>query len=799
MIQKLKNSSLETGEVKHNMQSEALIRELPKGLLKWYEFHKGKKALFVACGSSKGGALAEALEECGLMVDVMNWEELKVNNMVDAVDRVYSYIVITEALEYSENPERVLKTLHRLLKENGKLLLGLHNRLGIRYFCGDRDPFTGRNFDGIENYTRVNPAGTGKLEGRAYAKAEIEEMLEKAGFSYHRFYSVFPEIVRPQILFAEDYLPEEELEIRVLPQYHYPDTVFLEEERLYTTLIQNGLFHTMANGYLVECSMDGSFANAKQITVSMDRGKENALYTITRRDEKVEKKAAYVESCDKLQTLWENNEDLKKRGIAVIDAVLQENSYVMPYVKGENATDYFRRLLLRDKDLFIKELDRFWEIIKKSSEYASYDEVDWEKFDPEWKKRKADDPNKDKWKKIAFGTEEERENLGIILKKGYIDLVALNCFVVDGKFVFYDQEFCIENLPANVMLQRTIDFIYRGNVQMEKILPKKDLEERYHLSAYQQLWYQWEGCFLRTLRKENELASYHRKYRRDMGVLNSNRQRLNYSQEEYERIFRNIFHGTEGKKVFLFGSGNFATTFIDRFGKDYNIVGILDNNSAKWGSALFEIPIFSPAYLNTLEEGSYKVIICIKNYLPIVNQLEDMGIKNYGIYDSNLSYPRKERAIVAESLKDENVVPKKYHVGYIAGVFDLFHVGHLNLFKRAKEMCDYLIVGVVSDESVMNSKKTMPYVPFEERIEMVRSCRYVDEAVAIPPYAGDTDEAYRRYQFDVQFSGSDYENDPVWLAKKVFLQKQGSDLVFFPYTQSTSSTKLKATIEERTK
>lgn len=789
---------METGEVKNNMHSEALIRELPKGLLKWYEFHKEEKALFVTGHPSKEEVLAEALEECGLKIDVITLENL--NSITNAgTKKTYSYIVIIDALEYSECPEKVLKTLYELLKENGRLLLGLHNRLGIRYFCGDRDPFTGRNFDGIENYTRVNPAGTGTIEGRAYAKAEIEEMLEKAGFSHHRFYSVFPEIVRPQIMFAEDFLPEEELEIRVLPQYHYPDTIFLEEERLYTTLIQNGLFHTMANGYLVECSRDGNFANAKQITVSMDRGKENALYTIIRRDEKVEKKAVYAEGRSKLQTLLKNNEDIKKHGISVIDATLTENSYVMPYVKGENATDYFRELLKRDKDVFIKELDRFWEIIKKSSEHTPYDEVDWEKIDPEWKKRKADDPNTDKWKKIAFGTEEEKENLGIILKKGYIDLVALNCFVVGGEFVFYDQEFCYKNLPAKVMLQRTIDFIYRGNVQMEKILPKKKLEERYRLSVYQKLWYQWESYFLRTLRKESELASYHGKYRRDMGVLNSNRQRLNYSQNEYERIFRNIFQGIEGKKVILFGSGNFAKTFIERFKTEYDISGILDNNSAKWGTTFFDIPIYSPEYLHTLEEGSYKVIICIKNYLPIVNQLEDMGIKNYGIYDSNLTYPRKERVVVTDNTKSEKTAPKKYHVGYIAGVFDLFHVGHLNLFKRAKELCDYLIVGVVSDESVMNSKKTMPYVPFEERIEMVRSCRYVDEAVAIPPHAGDTDEAYRRYHFDVQFSGSDYENDPVWLAKKVFLQKQGADLVFFPYTQSTSSTKLKATIEERTK
>lgn len=778
------------------MQSETLIRELPKGLLKWYEFHNGERALFVTSNASEDEALAEALSECGLNVDVLSLQQIEADFLTGTND-TYHYIVMAGALEWSNQPKTVLRVLREMLCEHGKLLLGMHNRLGIRYFCGDRDPFTGRNFDGIENYSRMNLYSMEELKGRAYAKAEITEMLESAGFCHHRFYSILPELIRPQVLFAEDYLPEEELEIRITPQYHYPDTVFLEEERLYTTLIQNGLFHTMANAYLIECPLNGSFANAKQITISVDRGKENALYTITRRDQKVEKKAVYAEGCKKLQTLWENNEDLKAHGVNMIDAALEQDSYVMPYIKGENATDYFRNLLKKDRSLFIKELDRFWEIIKNSSEHMLYEEVDWEKMDPEWKKRKADDPNKDKWRKVAFGTEKEKRNLGIILKKGYIDLVSLNCFIVDGEFVFYDQEFCVENLPANAILQRTIDFIYRGNVQMEKLLPKKELEERYHLFQYQQLWHQCINHFLIGLRNENMLSSYHKKYRRDMGVLNSNRQRMNYSTDEYERVFRNIFHGTEGRKIILFGSGNFADKFISQFKSDYEIAGIVDNNRNKWGTEMSGIRIYSPEYLQTLTEGTYKVIICIKNYLPIVKQLEDMGIKNYGIYDSNLKYPRKTSVAAVIKNGDEQETPKKYHVGYIAGVFDLFHIGHLNMFKRAKEQCDYLIVGVVSDESVMNSKKTMPYIPFEERIEIVRSCRYVDEAVAIPPAYGDTDEAYRRYQFDVQFSGSDYENDPYWLAKKVFLQKQGSDLVFFPYTQSTSSTKLKATIEKR--
>lgn len=776
---------------------QKLIRELPKGLIKWYEFKSGSRALYVSIADNGEEALAETLEECGLNTQTISIRELdkQVGENVPALFNSYEYIIMSGALERSKAPEAVLRVLRDSLTPTGKLLLGVDNRLGIRYFCGDRDAFTGRNFDSIENYARITASDREQLDGHAYAKAEIEQMLLNAGFTNYRFYSVLPELSRPQVMFAEDYLPEEELDVRIFPQYNYPDTVFLEEERLYTTLIENGLFHAMANGYLIECSLDGSFANAKQITASMERGKENAMFTIIRRDGKVEKRAVYEEGKGKLKQLLDNNTYLQEQGVNMIDAGIEGEAYVMPYVQGEAVTEYLRRILSTDKELFFKELDRFWEIILNSSEHVPYEEVNWEQFEPGWEKRKVDDPGKDKWRKIAFGTKQEQENLGVILKRGYIDLICLNCFYIDGEFVFYDQELYMENLPAKAILIRTIHMIYRGNPQLEQFLPMNKLLEQYRLDEYRELFNRFASKFLNDLRNDRELASYHKTCRRDIGVINSNRQRMNYSTDEYERLFRDIFKGTEGRALYLFGSGNFTKKFLSQFGNDYEIAGILDNNQEKWGTEMSDIPVMSPEILKELQEGSYKVIICIKNFVPVMRQLKELGVRDFGIFDDNLKYPRKQKTVVLAD-KESGQAPKKYHVGYIAGVFDLFHVGHLNMFKRAKEQCDYLIVGVVSDESVMKNKKTMPYIPFEERIEMVRSCRYVDEAVAIPTEYGNTDEAYRRYQFDVQFSGSDYADDPGWLAKKTFLQKQGSDMVFFPYTQSTSSTKLKALIEK---
>ena len=133
----------------------------------------------------------------------------------------------------------------------------------------------------------------------------------------------------------------------------------------------------------------------------------------------------------------------------------------------------------------------------------------------------------------------------------------------------------------------------------------------------------------------------------------------------------------------------------------------------------------------------------------------------------------------------------------IIPVFDLFHIGHLNMFKKAKEQCEYLMVGIVSDEGVIKNKNVEPFISCKERVELVQSCKYVDEAFELPFISAGTKDIFKKYHFDVQFSGSDYEKDPMWLKEQAYLREQGADLVFFPYTESTSSSKLKTLIQKK--
>ena len=241
------------------------------------------------------------------------------------------------------------------------------------------------------------------------------------------------------------------------------------------------MFHTMANGFLIECPLEGNFSNARQITVSADRGKENAAYTIIRRDNKVQKKAMYREGEKKLSKLLENHKYLSDRGIHMVEILPEKKSLIMPYINAMSAVEYLRNLLVRDKKIFFECLDQLWQVILSSSDHVPYAEIDWDKFDPYWEKSKIDDPAKDKWKRLARGTKEEQDSLGVVLKRGYIDLVPLNCFWWEGNFLFYDQECYVENLPAKVIMLRTIDLIYMGNQHLFKVLPEEDVKGRYGL------------------------------------------------------------------------------------------------------------------------------------------------------------------------------------------------------------------------------------------------------------------------------------------------------------------------------
>ena len=132
-------------------------------------------------------------------------------------------------------------------------------------------------------------------------------------------------------------------------------------------------------------------------------------------------------------------------------------------------------------------------------------------------------------------------------------------------------------------------------------------------------------------------------------------------------------------------------------------------------------------------------------------------------------------------------------VGYAGGAFDLFHVGHLNILKHARSQCDYLIAGVVSDELLELTKGRSPIVPLAERLEIVRHISFVDEAVAETRL--DKLDTWRAVGFDVYFKGDDWKGTERGLHLEREFAAVGVELVYFPYTMSTSSTSLRRALD----
>ena len=733
-------------------------KSLEAALILWYPFRKDARALLIVEDDQTYKKLLKR-RICELVT--VSGEQL-----YKGFSETFDYVLCMSLPEAEKDPALFLKQCRACLKPDGILLFPMHNRLGIRYFCGDRDPYTEHVLDGIENYVRAELSE--ENPGRMYARSEMDRMLAGAGFERKKYYSVLSGLEYPMHLAAENYVPNEDLANRILPVYHYPLTVFMEEERLYQALIDNGMFHAMANAYLVECgNADSILSDALYVTSSIERGEGNSLFTILYEDH-VSKIPIYPEGRTRLLRMNEYANALNQCGIQTLEMKLEydgrsENdpdyapsALSMPYVREPVAQKYLLGLLAMDReafltamDLFMEEIDRSVKIIREDNEY------------------------------------------GPIAEKIFIDMIPLNSFYIEERYVFFDQEFVLYEYPINVLKTRALTTFFAYHDENRYI--EEELYQRYGLLEKREQYQKMEAEFLSGLWQDDIYDEYRSFIRRDTPLTLKNRQWINHPEGQYRKLFDDIFDGADRKKCYLFGAGKYAESFIDLYGMLYPVEAIFDNNHKRWGDMIRGIPVWSPDRILSLPQDQIKIFICMRDYDSVIKQLDAYHVRDYSIYDKNRSYPRD---IHIEDRSEKAEEKKTYHIGYISGTFDLFHKGHLNLLRQAKEQCDYLIVGVVSDEGVRKFKHTEAVIPFAERKEIVASCRYVDKAVEIPLYHRDIRNAYELYHFDCQFCGSDYYNDPVFMTDREWLRERGSNLEVLPYTESTSSTQIKAMIEK---
>ena len=176
-------------------------------------------------------------------------------------------------------------------------------------------------------------------------------------------------------------------------------------------------------------------------------------------------------------------------------------------------------------------------------------------------------------------------------------------------------------------------------------------------------------------------------------------------------------------------------------------------------------------------------------YIPEYKEIFKNVIDNYHNDPHSYGIHSYQYKLQSGRVKNE----KKVIIGYLSGTFDLFHIGHLNLLKRAKEHCDYLIVGV-HDSGAWKGKET--FIPLEERKQIVEACKYVDKVV---DSCREDCDAWSLWHYSRLFVGSDYKGTERFHRYEEYFKDKGVEIIYFPYTQSTSSTQLRKAINRHLK
>lgn len=743
-------------------------------LFGWYDFKKGSSILQINAGFGTMTAFlcsdekkVTAVEsdpfeaEC-IMKRCGNYNSLTViNDTYENICGTFDYIIYCDdedtAFYSFDEYKKCAAYLKSLLAPDGRLLFTVKNRFGIKYLSGEAEK--NEAFDGITENRNVS---------YRFGRNELINMLSDIGFEKVKLYYPLPDHVTAQLIYTDELKPGKELSERLRPYVVRKGSRVLNEAAMFGKAAENDGISLLSNSFIAECGNDVS--KAIYASISSERDRDKAFSTVIYSDNTVRKIPLYRDNIKGLERLVQNLNELSERGVPVINADISDGTVIMEKINSPTLADHFRQLVKGNREEFIACIDQIYKYILMSSEQVSADKNALKKLAPD-------------------------EDWGPILKKVYIEMIPVNCFYTEKCMMFFDQEFTADNYPAKYILFRTLRDIYAFIPEAEQLMPRKEIEKHYNIEKLWDHFQREESRFQTQLRQWDIYTNHFKWVKSDENAIKRNRRMLAMNNENEkntvsERMFDPVY-GIENRKIVIFGAGKMLEHYINKYGRDYAPEFVVDNNSDVWGSEKLGFEIKSPDVLSQLDLNKYRIIIAGNAYRPIASQLEQIGISesNYRVYH------RPTDELLGAALTD-TITDGKYNVGYVTGAFDLFHIGHLNVLKNSKSRCHYLIAGVLTDEIIINEKHKTPYIPFEERIEIVKQCRYVDRVVPIDSHNTNKIDAWRELRYGCLFSGSDHESQPYW----IWLQKQlrclGSDLEFFPYTESTSSTMLQRAISE---
>lgn len=443
---------------------------------------KNEKVISIAFGQEEAETIAKKCENKeNLEIIVGKLQDIKLEEKFD-------YITLIGVLEYAQHifcgekpAEELLKYCVNLLKPNGKILIATDNKFALKSYVGDLDECTGNTFDSITGY-KSSP------KGYKLGKNKIEEILKNVGLNYYKFLYPLPNYKLPSLIFSDEYLPTSSKINGYFPCYHKESSIFFSEVDAYDTIIKedNKMFPFFANSYFIEASQVEFKNDTKYVSFNNYRKEEYQLMTKIK-EKTVEKTYINEKSKIHLENMIENIKKLKEANIEILDYE-QEGKVISKFVEGKLASQVISDNTQNPEKIF-EILNQYKETINKIAiPYQEEKQTVLEKYIP--------DIDKEILKEFHY------------LENGYWDMILKNCFIIENKCVFFDQEWVEENVPVEFL-------IYRSIVNIEKLrnkIEEYEIYEKMGIKKYISIFEELDRKITENIMDKQLFEFYTRKY-----------------------------------------------------------------------------------------------------------------------------------------------------------------------------------------------------------------------------------------------------------------------------------------------
>lgn len=521
-----------------------------RNILNWYPFKKEASVLEVGAGmGSLTGLLCDkaahvtAIEMSETRANIIRARYPQRNNLTIISEDItkwkttqkFDYVIFIGVLEYAgvfsdeDKPfHKFLSCAKNLLQEDGIILFAIENKYGLKYWVGGSEDHLQKPYAGLQGYKEPKTAKT-------FSRFELEEMLKDVGLDKYRVYSVYPDYKFPEMICTDEFEPSYMNLKKVNFTYSNHSKVVVDEKDIYKDLIENDVWKFFANSFLIEAGENHvSEPHVIHVSGKSEVKKQYRVSTVIFNDGRVLKAPMHEEAVKHIETIRQNNDLLKERGVKVLD--MEQKDGIL-YSKFETKTSAQKLFVQYLKDNNEDEIKKLVQLLKKSllksSEVVSNTNI----F-------------------LEANVELNPEEYGIILKDGFVDMTFYNAFVEENDIIFYDQEWRFDNVPLNFILYYALKCSYsraqvETNITFEQLLVHIGITDAQAKAfekleiyiwgkiLYRQTDFYGQGGYCRRYDKEISADYLEQQIERRMeqiaGELSDTKAELSYTQNEFEK------------------------------------------------------------------------------------------------------------------------------------------------------------------------------------------------------------------------------------------------------------------------